>query len=39
MIDNFLNKVIELRKIENIRQMYEQIGNIKTYIYDSYEFG
>lgn len=39
MIDNFLNKVIELRKIENIRQMYEQIANIKTYIYESYEFG
>lgn len=34
-----MNKVIELRKIENIRQMYEQIPNIKKYIYDSYEFG
>jgi hypothetical protein len=39
MIDSFLNKVIEMRKIENIRQMYEQIANIKTYVYDSYEFG
>lgn len=36
MIDDFLNKVIEMRKIENIRQMYEQIANIKAYIYDSY---
>jgi DNA helicase TIP49 (TBP-interacting protein) len=31
--------VIEFRKIENIRQIYEQIANIKKYIFDSYAFG
>ncbi len=39
IIDSYLNKVIELRKIENITQMYEQILNIKKYINDSYDFG
>jgi hypothetical protein len=39
LIDSFLNQVIELRKIENIRLMCEQISNIKKYIYDSFEFG
>lgn len=39
LIESFINKVIELRKIENIQQMYEQLPQIKQYLLDSYTYG
>jgi hypothetical protein len=39
LVESFINKVIELRKIENIQQMYEQLPQIKQYLLDSYTYG
>lgn len=39
LIDNFINKVMELRKIENIREVFEQLPQIRSYIEQSCLFG
>jgi hypothetical protein len=33
------SQVLSLRKIESLKQIYEQLPHIKQYIFDSYDYG
>lgn len=34
-----MKKVLTLRQVSKLQQLYEQLPRIKRYIFDSYEFG